>query len=227
MPVNGNNEYYSQALSLPAAVVAPQLFSANASLPASPFDFEAAQSIFAQLNIHQFLTTAIAGANNDLTYIAVVPGASTVTITYAVAGTNTPLTVGVVGQAITVNVATNGGGAATSTAAQVLAAIQASAAASALVYVSLATGNDGSGVVAALGSTALGGPTGTAPTLDVSLKHGINTFMATHSAFAQKTSATQEMKSFASVASKGQWVFTVGGTTPVFAASIDVIYRRS
>lgn len=56
----------------------------------------------------------------------------------------------VAGRDITVNSATNGSAAATSTSAQVKAAIEASAAASALVTVAHATGNDGTGTVAAV-----------------------------------------------------------------------------
>src|SRR5215204_4637505 len=92
------------------------------------------------------LTTNLAGTNNDLTYtadLADVTGNS-VTIAYVVAGVSTPLSVGVVGNAITVNVATTAGSAASSTANQVMAAVIASAPANALVDVALATGNDGS-----------------------------------------------------------------------------------
>lgn len=63
----------------------------------------------------------------------------------------------VAGRDITVNSATNGSAVATSTSAQVKAAIEASAAASALVTVAHATGNDGTGTVAALAYTALTG----------------------------------------------------------------------
>lgn len=110
------------------------------------------------------LTTALAGANNDLTFTAKSSGTggNAITVAIVVAGNNTALSVGVAGNAITINSATNGAGAATSTASQVLAAVQASGPASALVAVQLAPGNDGSGVVAAMGPTNLsgGGATG-------------------------------------------------------------------
>lgn len=99
------------------------------------------------------LTTALAGANNDLTFTGRVPVSVALTLTYVVAGLNTPLSIGVVGGAITVNVATNGGGAATSTAKQVIAALKAHTVANATVDVHTAPGNDGSGVVTALAST--------------------------------------------------------------------------
>lgn len=71
----------------------------------------------------------------DITYTAVNQGTggNAITVVYVVAGNNTALSVAVAGSAITVNLATNGGGAATSTAAQVQAAVAASVAASALV----------------------------------------------------------------------------------------------
>ena len=113
------------------------------------------------------LTTALTGTNNDLTYTAVANDTTgnSITVAYVVAGASTPLTVAVVGNAITVNVATNGSSAATSTALQVRDAVRASAAARALVNVDLKTGEDGTGVVTALTATALSG--GTAGVLGV------------------------------------------------------------
>lgn len=107
------------------------------------------------------LTTACAGTNNDLVYSAKNrgTGGNSITVAYVVAGNNTPLTVSVSTNAITVNVATNGGGTATSTAAQVKAAIEASTPAAALVSVANNTGNDGTGVVAAFTAAALAGGT--------------------------------------------------------------------
>lgn len=107
------------------------------------------------------LTTALTGTNNDLVFTAKDDGAegNDITVRYVVAGANTPLTVSVSGRAITVNVATDGSSAATSTAAQVKTAVDASTAASALVSVANAGGNDGTGVVTALTATALSGGT--------------------------------------------------------------------
>ena len=104
-------------------------------------------------------TTNLTGTNNDLTYTAKSKSTSgnSVTITYVVAGANTPLTVSVTGNAITVNVATNGSSAATSTAAQVQAAVAASSPAAALVSAANATGNDGTGVVTAMSVQTLTG----------------------------------------------------------------------
>lgn len=106
------------------------------------------------------LTTA-QGSNRDLLYQAVGAGTAgnAIRVRYVISGNSTPLTVSVSGNDITVNVATDSGGAATSTANQVKAAVQASTPASALVQVALAPGSDGTGVVQALSFTALAGGT--------------------------------------------------------------------
>jgi len=104
------------------------------------------------------LTTAIAGTNNDLVYTARQrgTGGNSIRVRYVVSGTNTPLSVSVSGgNDVTVNSATDGGGAATSTASQVATAVLASQASNFLVSVSNAAGNDGTGVIAAMGFTSL------------------------------------------------------------------------
>jgi hypothetical protein len=108
-----------------------------------------------------FLTTNLAGTNNDLRYMAKAYGTAgnAVTVTYAVAGNNTPLSVSVAGSAITVNVATNGSAAPLSTALDVCRAVLANRQANALVSVWAAPQNDGTGVVAAMAATALSGGT--------------------------------------------------------------------
>ncbi|MEU2611275.1 M14 family zinc carboxypeptidase [Micromonospora sp. NPDC007271] len=75
---------------------------------------------------------------NDITMSLVNPGSA-----------NAPLTVGVSGKAVTVSLATNGSGAITSTAAQVVAAVNGNADAAKLLTASTYRGNAGSGVVAA------------------------------------------------------------------------------
>lgn len=151
------------------------------------------------------LTTALTGANNDLVFTAVDKGGQgdDITITYVVAGLNTPLSVGtntederggntivraevdessvkrsfgllgslgrgrsrpsvpvtvsVQGSDIIVNVATDGAGAATSTANDVKAGLDASPEVMALVTVALAPANTGAGVVTAMAKTNLSG----------------------------------------------------------------------
>lgn len=107
------------------------------------------------------LTTALSGSNNDLTYTSVNrgTGANSIRIRYVVSGNDTALSVAVSNKDITVNVATDSGGAPTSTAAQVRDAVNGHAGASVLVSAANASGNDGTGVVAALAYTALAGGT--------------------------------------------------------------------
>ncbi|MFJ8577319.1 M14 family zinc carboxypeptidase [Micromonospora sp. NPDC093277] len=82
-------------------------------------------------------------------------GGNDISMSLVNAGANAPLTVGVSGKAVTVNVATNGSGAVTSTAAQVVAAVNGNADAAKLLTASLYRGNAGTGVVAAAGVTKL------------------------------------------------------------------------
>jgi hypothetical protein len=104
------------------------------------------------------LTTVLTGTNNDLTFRARKGGAAgnSITITlFDPPGNNVPLSVAVVGLAITVTLATDGASVITSTAAQVRDAINASPAAYSLVYAVLAASNDGTGLVTALAAANL------------------------------------------------------------------------
>ena len=103
------------------------------------------------------LTTALVGDNNDLTYTADAngPNGNNIRIAYVVAGLDTPLSVSVAGNDITVNIATDAAGAATSTAAQVRDAVNAHVGAGALVTAANAVGGDGTGVVADMPLTNL------------------------------------------------------------------------
>lgn len=105
------------------------------------------------------LTTALTGTNNDLTYTATRPGVegNAFRVRYVVAGTNTALSVSRSGGDLTVNVATDGAGAVTSTAAAIATAVNASDEARFLVTAANATGNNGTGIVTALAFTSLTG----------------------------------------------------------------------
>lgn len=81
--------------------------------------------------------------------------AKMISIAIVVAGFSTPLSVSVTGMAITINLATDGAGLATSTAAQVVAAVIASATAYALVTPQLLEDGAGAGVMGALAQTYL------------------------------------------------------------------------
>jgi len=103
------------------------------------------------------LSTAMAGADNDITLDAVEPGAwgNSITITLTDPATDTAdASVVVTGRAINVTLGYSTA-AIDSTATEVVAAINASGAASALVTASVKSGDDGSGVVTALSATNL------------------------------------------------------------------------
>lgn len=105
------------------------------------------------------LTTALAGANNDLVFTAKTAGAAgnNVTVTYVDPGGATA-TLGVVvsGTDITVNLG-RAASAINTTGTLLAAAVAASAPANNLVSVANAGGNDGSGLVTALSKTNLAG----------------------------------------------------------------------
>lgn len=94
---------------------------------------------------------------------AVGTGGNSITVALVQSGNSTPLSVSVASSAITVHLATDSGGAITSTAGNVLTAINGNTPASALVLVTLVS--TGVGVVAAISATNLtGGITGTSST---------------------------------------------------------------
>lgn len=136
-----------------------------------------------------------AGDDNALAFTAVAygTGGNSITIEYVdPAANDAALSVAVVGNAITVNLATDGAGAITSTAAEVLAAIEASVPASALATVAIDTGDtgvadDGSGVVTALASAPMTGGQGTS--IGVSLKGGL--YADTTNGLVYRNSGTQ------------------------------------
>lgn len=105
------------------------------------------------------LTTALAGSNNDVTLLARTPGTggNSIRLRIVVSGNNTALSVSVSTNDITVNSATDGSGNPTSTAKQVIDAINFSTTASPLVWAQDAPSSDGTGVVAALAYTNLSG----------------------------------------------------------------------
>lgn len=113
------------------------------------------------------LTTALGGTNKDITYFARTPGTTgnAITVRYVVGGANTPLSLSLTSSAITINLATNGGGTATSTADDVINLVNrdnvyntsAFQGVGDLVHAQRAVANDGTGVLVALGATSLTG----------------------------------------------------------------------
>lgn len=111
------------------------------------------------LGIGNRATLTLGTGNAQSWFFARTPGTggNAITIRYVVAGANTPLSVSVAGNAITVNVATNGSSAAISTAHEVNRAIDFDVNAAPLVWAYREAGSDGTGVVSAVGATALSG----------------------------------------------------------------------
>ena len=113
------------------------------------------------------LTTALAGANNDLVFSAVFAGrlGNDIRIRYLdPAASNASLFISVSGRDITVNLATGAGGAITTTAADIAAAIDETEVDEVPVDAEAAPGTtDGSGVVTAMAWTNLSGGAGGLP----------------------------------------------------------------
>lgn len=106
------------------------------------------------------LNTGVIASNNAITFTAVPIGALGNDISVTLkdpAANNATLSVAVTNRDIVVNLATSAGGAITSTAAQVIAAIAAKAEAAALVTGANNGASTGSGVVAAVAKTLLSG----------------------------------------------------------------------
>jgi len=105
------------------------------------------------------LTTALAGANNDLVFTAKTAGngGNNITVTYTDPGGATA-TLGVVVSGLDINVNLGRAASAINTTGTLLAAaIAANATANGLVTVANAAGNDGTGLVTALAKTNLSG----------------------------------------------------------------------
>jgi hypothetical protein len=101
-----------------------------------------------------------AGGNNDITVTAKKPGVAGNKIKIQFkdpTGNSKPLEVTAVNDVIVVSLATSGAGAITSTAADVIAAINSALVSKDLVVAALVADNDGTGVVTAVAATALAG----------------------------------------------------------------------
>lgn len=120
------------------------------------------------------LETGTANTNNGLTWTARAPGTTTVTVELADPGTpSASLGIVVTGAAIKVNLATSSESAVTSTAAAVLALVQGSTAASALVTVAHTGESTGAVAVADVAASPLTGGTALAATkYQVNLNRG-------------------------------------------------------
>jgi hypothetical protein len=102
-------------------------------------------------------TLEFGASNAIIKLVQIIAGAAKVKIILKVSGNNTPLSVTAAGEVITVNVATNGSGEATSTATEVINAINSTEASNAKVQAANGGASTGAGVVAALAETPLAG----------------------------------------------------------------------
>jgi hypothetical protein len=104
------------------------------------------------------LVTGIVGSNNAILWTAKVPGAAGETIKVQLldpSANNQDLAVSVVGDTVVASLKTGSGGAIESTAAQVIAAVNAHLVAKTLVIAANSGASTGAGVVAAVAATAL------------------------------------------------------------------------
>lgn len=226
-PIGSSGRWYNDPERCARAEFTPRVLTTTTTYV---FDSEDIEVLLGTLHTHEFLRTSIAGANNDLDWVATTDQTSTVTVAYAVAGTSTPLSIAVdtSNKTVTVNVATNASGGATSTANDVLAAAKKNPVAGQLLSLcipSLAAGNDGTGVLAAMTATDLGAWSGSSPTVDVKLETSVDgtNWYQVGAAFSQRTSAVaaaKEGRAFAGAGNQLRWNIALGGTSPVVAVSM-------
>lgn len=109
--------------------------------------------------VRAFLNTGVVGNNNAITWTAVEPGTdgNAITVTLTNAGATKPLLVDVANNGLDINVqlATDGSSVITSTAQNVLDALQDDAAASALITAANTGASTGAGLVVAVAKTNL------------------------------------------------------------------------
>ena len=99
----------------------------------------------------EYVVTAALGSNRDICFVSKNHATNKVEI--VVSGNNTALSASASAPKLTINSATNGAGVATSTAAQIVAAVNADAGAFALFEARLPPGSTGAGVTGALSET--------------------------------------------------------------------------
>lgn len=119
----------------------------------SGFDDAAMSGTFATLS------TALAGADNDIVYTAKKVGTAgnAVQVQYAGLGVSQPLTIVVTGNLVKINARTNSGSAPISTASEIVAAVNAHEQANNLVSAKLKAPDTGVGVISIMSATNLAG----------------------------------------------------------------------
>jgi hypothetical protein len=147
-----------------SAASAPSAPSTIAHSAASAPSIPATISKAPANNVFATLTTAASGTNNDIKLTSKLPGTAGNSITF-ITGASSGVFVEVTGTNIVVQTDT-----AITTAAEVISALNANAAASLLVFAENAPGNDGTGVIMpAVGGTLSGGGTTALSTSTITL----------------------------------------------------------
>lgn len=224
MPVDETGESFASPGRDPAASLPLQVLVAAAAVNEPQFITGAIEDLEAQLFAHPFLRTALAGADNDIDWVQAAPGAVAVDIAYINPGANNAA-LNIVASAahIVVNLATGAGGAITTTANDIVAAVKAGAA-SQYVKASVQAGNSGAGVVTALAATPVADWVAT--TLDVKLQvdpEGTGDWQDSNTpAFAQvaAVAGSGKTRTYSALGELARWVVTVGGATHICAFSL-------
>lgn len=233
MPVGTNGQWYDD----PQAAVAADLsytYVNAADTTTYAFDSEDFDTLLAVLNTHEFYASALAGADNDMLFIARASGASDLTIALVDPSANdASLSVSRSGSPpwdIVVSLATDDQGAITSTAQEVVDAINSDQDSAPYMHAALAPGNDGTGVVTALAEQALADWTGTSPNVTVSLETSVDgtNWYAVGTAFTAKTGVgDDEGRAFAGLGQSCRWKAVMtgsGGLGAVF--SVDASGKK-
>ncbi len=199
--------------------------------------FDSEDSFYAEVTIsnHSFLQTAMTGSDNDIDIIALADGdQSAVTFEILSTANNQALAVTETGDDITVESKTDGAGAPTSTAQEVIDAVNSTIASSALVVANLKGADDGTGVVTDFTQDSLSAvPGGTTPTLDPALQGSFDnsTFFdllpITNVQFTQQTTHVAQQLAFSGLPQFLRYDWDIGASM-VFAMAVkSTKLRRS
>lgn len=223
MPINEYGRWYRGWERCDRASLGPTYIAADTTVEFDPQDAEVIQ---ADVRQHEHYETALAGANNDLVWIARAPGTSAVTIAYVDPNVaDAPLSIAVPQDSdIVVTLGNDENADISSTASEIMALALATKAVTDLVTVALAPSSTGAGIVIALAEQGLDVPQGTTPTLDITLEgspdNSVWTAMAT---WTQKTPTidASEIKVAAGFPRYARWNFNRGADADErFAISI-------
>lgn len=185
------------------------------------FDTSEVENVEVWFKTHEFFRSAMTGANNDFQIIAREGGDSDVTIALVDPSENdAALSIEVTGEDIVVNLATGPAGAITTTATQLVAALNSTEDSHVLVHAELAPGNSGAGIVTALSEQPVGNIVGT---LDATIQTSVDgTNYNTLGTFTQKSTFGQEARVFGPVGIRTRINYDITGASAAFGLSVAV-----